>query len=149
MYLMAYILNKYLHIQYSRHCLLLSFTWPKFFHVLFHKCMIYNCLLHGPGPCHCHILVSCSSLPCRAYPSSVVSEREQGSGILSLVRVLETGTDLGKQRKEKNRKIFFLHSQKPFHNCAVARSDAKENFEKCSWESQRKWSHSFWVAAHS
>lgn len=108
MYLMAYILNKYLQIQYPGHCLLLSFTWPKFFHVLFHKFILCNCLVHSSGPCHRHILASCSSLPCSAYPSSAVSEREQGSGILHLVHVLGTGTDLGKQRKEKNRKIFFL-----------------------------------------
>lgn len=109
LYLMAYMLKKYLQSQYPGHCLLLSFTWPKFFCVLFHKCIIYNCPLHGSGLCYCHILASCSFLPCSAYPSSVVSEREQGSGILPVVHILGTGTNLRKQRKgKKNRKIFFF-----------------------------------------
>ena len=46
--------------------------------------------------------------PHAGHTRAVQSETEQGSGILPLVHALGTGTDLGKQREEKNSKIFLF-----------------------------------------
>lgn len=116
---------------------------------------LFQSLLHSSGLCpHC-IPANSSLLLCSACPTGQSMRGHQGQAYCPWFTYLELALTLKNRGKEKNenkqtnKSNISCQPHKLFHNCTIARSCAKGEFRKCSWGSQRKWGHPFWVAAHS